>query len=474
MQKFSNLLNGNSIFKNKFCRIILLVSLAIVTILPLFVIFYVHPNFTNLLIESTKGDALRVARHFASRYVSEKEELTKASFKKYSIKEIELLKENFKLTKLKVYSKSGEAIFSTDIEDIGNLHKSKYFNKIIKNRIVYAELVQRGTESIEGQKVLRDVVETYIPLIQDGRFLGIFEVYYDISVTKEKLDKLLTRSSSIVFTIAFGLLIVIIVTSFKENKSMTKRKEAEGLQDKLRSLSSEYLLTEESERRHIATELHEHIALILSVTKMKIEELRKTSRMKNNVKALDKISEYIDQTIQEARSLAYELSPPVLYELSLEEALEWLVKQTQGKYLIQINFKDDGQPKPIDDSCRVIIFQAARELLFNIVEHAQARSAMVSVRRDAEAIRIDIEDCGVGFEASKLSSHKFSTRGFGLFSVQERLYSVGGNFEIKSEPGTGTCATMVVPLSFSSEKSGDWSAMGVGNRLVDNHKTKRY
>jgi signal transduction histidine kinase len=387
--------------------------------------------------------------------MSEKEELTRASFKKYSIKEIQQLKEDFELIKLNVFSKSGEAIFSTDIDDIGNLHKSKYFNEIIKSRKVYAEIVQRGTESFDGQKVLSDVVETYIPLIQDGRFLGVFEIYYDISVTKEKLDKLLMRSSSMVFTIAFGLLIVIIITSFKENKSMTERKRAEGLQNKLRSLSSEYLLNEESERRHIATELHDHIGLILSVTKMKIGELREASLSKNTAKALDKICEYIDQAIQEARSLTYKLSPPVLYELGLEAALEWLVKQTQEKHLIQIKFKDDGQPKPMDDSCRVIIFQATRELLFNIVKHTQALSAMVSVRRDGEAIRIDIEDRGVGFEASKLNSHKFSTRGFGLFSVRERLYSVGGNLEIESEPGTGTCATMVVPLSFNKEKSGD-------------------
>ena len=90
MSKWRNILNENNILKNRFLRSIFLASLGVVTILPLFVIFYVLPSFTNLLVESTKNDAVRVAKHFASEFVSEKEELTAASFKKASLKEMRL------------------------------------------------------------------------------------------------------------------------------------------------------------------------------------------------------------------------------------------------------------------------------------------------------------------------------------------------------------------------------------------------
>ena len=225
-------------------------------------------------------------------------------------------------------------------------------------------------------------------------------------------------------------------------------------QDKLRSLSSQLLLTEERERRRIATELHDRIGQTLAVTKIKLGELREASTSNEAVKALDDIREFIDQTIQDTRSLTFELSPPILYELGLEAALAWLVDQTRQKHGLQIEFSDDGQPKPLDYSCRVIMFQAARELIFNIVKHARAHSATVSVREDNDAIRIDIEDDGLGFDISKLAASTPGFLGFGLFSIRERIGPLGGRMEIQSGSGSGTRATIVLPLVCNVED--DW------------------
>ncbi len=226
-------------------------------------------------------------------------------------------------------------------------------------------------------------------------------------------------------------------------------------QDKLRSLSSELLLTEERERRHIATELHDRIGQTLAVAKIKLGELQETKSLSSAAKALNEIREFIDQTIQDTRTLTFELSPPVLYELGLESALAWLAKQIEEKHHIQIDFKDDGQSKPLDDSCRVILFQATRELLFNIVKHARAQSVKVSVHRDNDTIQIEIEDDGIGFDTSELNSQVTGTRGFGLFSVRERINPLGGSLEIESEPDRGTHATIVLPLSCKIEIKGN-------------------
>jgi len=228
-------------------------------------------------------------------------------------------------------------------------------------------------------------------------------------------------------------------------------------QEKLRSLSSELLLTEERERRRLATELHDGIGQTLSVTMIKLGELREASTSNEAVKALDDIREFIKQSIQDTRSLTSELSPPVLYELGLESALAWLVTETRQKHGLQIEFNDDGQPKPLDNSCRMIMFQAARELIFNIVKHARAHSVTVSVRKDNDAIRIDIEDDGLGFDISEFAATASGSRGFGLFSIRERLSPLGGHLEIKSEPGRGTHVTMVAPLSCSIENTGEHS-----------------
>ena len=218
-------------------------------------------------------------------------------------------------------------------------------------------------------------------------------------------------------------------------------------QDKLRSLSSELLLTEERERRRIATELHDRIGQSLAITKIKLGELRESLPSKSTVAALDNIRQFIDQIIQDTRTLTFELSPPVLYELGLEAGLEWLISQIEEKHGIRIKFENGDLSTLYDDSCHVVIFQAARELLFNIVKHAGAQSAVLSIRKDEETIRLDISDDGVGFDTAKLSSSGAGSMGFGLFSIRERLSSLGGHLAIESEPGSGTRVTMVLPLS---------------------------
>jgi PAS domain-containing protein len=112
----------------------------------------------------------------------------------------------------------------------------------------------------------------------------------------------------------------------------TKEKKLLEHQVKLRSLSSELLLTEERERRHIATELHDRIGQNLAVTKIKLGEMRAASVSSGTAEALDGIRKFIEQTIQDTRSLTFELSPPVLYELGLEAALAWLVNLTREKH----------------------------------------------------------------------------------------------------------------------------------------------
>ncbi len=226
-------------------------------------------------------------------------------------------------------------------------------------------------------------------------------------------------------------------------------------QDKLRSLSSELLLTEERERRRIATELHDRIGQSLAITKIKLGELREDLPSKSTVEALDKIRQFIDQIIQDTRTLTFELSPPVLYELGLEAGLEWLISQIQEKHRIRIMFKNGDQSALFDDSCHVVVFQATRELLFNIVKHARARSAVVSIQKDEETIRLDISDDGVGFDTAKLSSSGAGSMGFGLFSIRERLSSLGGHIEIESEPGSGTRVTMVLPLNCQIKTKGN-------------------
>ena len=144
-------------------------------------------------------------------------------------------------------------------------------------------------------------------------------------------------------------------------------------QKQLQSLASELSLAEERERRRIAVDLHDRIAQSLAFARIKIDTIKSSCGSDELGRMLTEVAELLGQTIQETRSLTIEICPPILYELGFEAALEWLSEQTQSQYGIKTSFANDRQQKPLDDDIRVVLFQAARELLVNVAKHAQAR-----------------------------------------------------------------------------------------------------
>ncbi len=241
------------------------------------------------------------------------------------------------------------------------------------------------------------------------------------------------------------------------SEDITKRKQTEekllNYQRQLRSLASRLLLTEEREKHRIATDIHDRISQILAVSKIKLGELRESASSSDLARNLNEVHKLIEQMILDTRSLTFELSPPILHELGLESAMEWLAEQIQTRHKIAIDFEDDGQSKPLVDDAKILLFQIARELLVNIVKHSRAQNARVSIRRNGEYIQINVEDDGVGFDTSKINSNMDKAGGFGLFSIRERLDHFGGYLKIRSEPGKGTCITLMAPLKPDKEST---------------------
>ena len=218
-------------------------------------------------------------------------------------------------------------------------------------------------------------------------------------------------------------------------------------QQQLRSLTSELSLAEERLRRRMATNVHDHIGQPLAISKIKLESLAGSADSPELSKSLNEICALIAQTIQSSRSLTFELSPPVLYELGFEAAVEWLVRQARQQHGLSIEFTDDSKAKPLDSNVRVLLFQAVRELLINVAKHARAQNVKISTRRVNDQIRISVKDDGIGFKIPKTDSHSYKTAGFGLFSIKERLGYIGGHLDIESMPGRGTTVTLAAPIN---------------------------
>ena len=228
-----------------------------------------------------------------------------------------------------------------------------------------------------------------------------------------------------------------------------KQAEQKLLEDQaqLKSLASELTLAEERERRRIAVKLHDQIAQSLTISKIKLDTLRSSVPSQDLAKKANEIGDSLSQTIQDIRSLTFDLSYPVLYELGFEAAVsEWLTDQIQKKYGIASEFEDDKQPKPLDDDVRILLFRDVRELLINIVKHAKAKKVKVSIRKAGSQIQVRVEDDGVGFVPAEVAAKAVKTGGFGLFSIRERLEQLGGHLEIDSAPGRGCKVTMTASL----------------------------
>ncbi len=237
----------------------------------------------------------------------------------------------------------------------------------------------------------------------------------------------------------FGKVFISVHTDITERKRAEKK--LLEYQKKLKNLASALLLAEERERHRIATELHDSIAQTLAIAKIKLGSFIADEPAADLVE----VNELIDQAIQDTRSLIFEISPPILYDVGLEAAVEWLCEQVESQHGVKCLFIDNGQAKPVEDDVRVLLFQAARELLLNVVKHAAARSAKVSVSRQDRNMLITIEDDGIGFDPGPVNSRVNGNGGFGLFSIRERLSHIGGRLEIESGDGRGTVATLIAP-----------------------------
>ncbi len=232
-------------------------------------------------------------------------------------------------------------------------------------------------------------------------------------------------------------------------RDITIRKQAEEnigkYQELLKALASQLSKMEEREHHRIATELHDNIGQNLTYCKMKLGEIMQQLSSPDVVRPISDIRDIIDKTIQFTRALTFELSPPILYEIGLRAAIEWLGEYFENKYGLQVNIVSSEEPVEMDNEIRMLFFQAVRELLMNVAKHAQAQKVDVSLYKEGQNFCITVRDNGTGFDISILKQYDI-IMGFGLFNIRTRLESAGGYLKVETAPGEGTQVTMLSPL----------------------------
>ena len=215
-------------------------------------------------------------------------------------------------------------------------------------------------------------------------------------------------------------------------RDVSERVKAE---QQIRGLALNLTTAEQQERHRISQVLHDDLQQRLFAIKTHLTFLDggiKKGDGKELQGEFNEMSRQIDEAISVTRNLSADMSPVILQGEGLPDALLWLGQQMHERYGLHVNVREENVVMPLEKSLRVILFQAVREVLFNVVKHAGIPEAQVSLVQKDGLLRVSIEDRGKGFDVRQVTS------GSTLFGLKRRLSLLGCQMEVASQPGQGT------------------------------------
>jgi PAS domain S-box-containing protein len=227
-----------------------------------------------------------------------------------------------------------------------------------------------------------------------------------------------------------------------ENRVAERTAELEHRSDQLRKLTLELTLAEQRERQRLAMILHDGLQQTLVAAKFR---LAIAERDRNVAPAAVDATNLIDDAIETSRTLTAELSPTVLQQRDLITALEWLARWMMDKHGLEVNLTARDKVDVLTEEVMILLFQATRELLFNVVKHAGVKVASVQLGQVEGHIQVTVRDAGAGFDPRQLRTEGGQSGGTGLFIIRERISNLGGRLEIESCPGQGSQFKLVIP-----------------------------
>lgn len=222
-------------------------------------------------------------------------------------------------------------------------------------------------------------------------------------------------------------------------RDVTQRQQllAETTRLKLREqqvVLSAILTTQEEERRRIAEALHNGVGQLLYATSLHLDQLPASEPQKSS-------KHLLSEAIKATRSISFELTPGILEDFGLVMALRELHKRIPAASL-RVNMHLEGLEDELPATLQTAIYRIVQELLNNVMRHAEAQEAFVSVVHTNHAVKVRVQDDGKGFDPSR---HR---NGIGLSGIRNRVKLLGGQLQLSSQPGQGTTIGLLVPVVY--------------------------
>lgn len=220
----------------------------------------------------------------------------------------------------------------------------------------------------------------------------------------------------------------------------------EGAREQQEALSRRLMEAQETERRHLALELHDQIGQALTAIKLTIQSAQHSTDIAHVRAKHAEITEAIDRMINAIRDLSLDLHLSILDDLGLVPAIRWyLDRHTQGQAL-QANLTAPSYEERLSPELEIACFRIFQEACANIFRHARAQHVSVKLELNNGDVVMSITDDGRGFSVDQAEQDALRGKSLGLLSMRERAANVGGTLEIVSTPGKGTTLTVRIPL----------------------------
>jgi len=231
---------------------------------------------------------------------------------------------------------------------------------------------------------------------------------------------------------------------------------AERRAQQLRALAYQLAHSEQRERERIGHVLHDNLQQTLAAAKFQLAAVRSSIRDKSVLNSVGLVDGYLNQSIELLRTLTSELYLAVLQEVGLGPALEWLARQMKTKHGLNVNTFITAKVEQDDQRMVVFLFEAARELLLNVLQHSGVSSADITLERLEDGqVHLTVSDGGSGFDPATLSESRSPDTALGLINIRERLEYIGGELNIESAPGCGTRVSLTAKIPERFKDSGE-------------------
>ena len=236
----------------------------------------------------------------------------------------------------------------------------------------------------------------------------------------------------------------------------------------LQAISERVINAQEEERVRIARSLHDDTAQSISMLIIHLDRLAQIvpSDRADLTRYISDAQSVANRLLENLRKIIWDLRPSILDDLGLYSAIRWFARNNLEKAGVRVEFSAPEDAIRLPPHLETMLFRIAQEVISNILRHADASKASIRLWMASENIWLEIKDDGCGFDIEKTTGEALDRKHLGLLGIQERASLVGGEVNIVSVPGSGTCLLLHVPLPAENLIHAEQNVMGLSEGML--------